>query len=328
MNVLVTGGAGYIGSHALRALRAAGHIPIVLDTLENGYRQAVGQEELICADVADSEVVSRALREFAIEIVMHFAAYIEVGESMRTPMKYYRNNLLGTTALLAAMAEAGVRRFIFSSTAAVYGEPEEIPIPETAPCRPVNVYGHAKAQVEEICAWLSRQTDFRYVALRYFNAAGAHPSAEIGEAHKPESHLIPLVLQVALGQRPAVQIFGADYPTPDGTCIRDYIHVCDLVEAHVRAIDYLDSGGPSVAINLGTGQGYSVRHIIEMAREVTGHPIPAEMAPRRPGDPPQLVARVEKASQLLGWQPRQSDLRTIVASAWQWHSRHPQGYSA
>jgi len=328
MNILVTGGAGYIGSHAVRALRAAGHVPIVLDTLENGHRQAVGQEVLVCGDVADHEVVGRVLREFAIEMVMHFAAYIEVGESMCAPLKYYRNNLLGTVALLDAMAAANVHRFIFSSTAAVYGDPEEVPIPENAPCRPVNVYGHAKAQVEEICAWLSRQTEFRYVALRYFNAAGAHPSAEIGEAHDPESHLIPLVLQVALGKRPAVQIFGDDYPTPDGTCIRDYIHVCDLVEAHVRAIDYLASGGPSVAINLGTGQGYSVRRIIEVAREVTGHPIPAEVIARRPGDPPQLVAKAEKARELLDWQPRQSDLHAIVASAWQWHSRHPHGYTA
>ncbi len=326
MNVLVTGGAGYVGSHAVAALDEAGHQPVVIDTLENGHAKAVGDAELIIGDIADADLVKRVLDEFAIQTVMHFAAYAEVGESMAAPMKYYANNTLATLRLLQAMRASGVKRFIFSSTAAVYGEPDTGPIPEEAAKNPINVYGHSKLQTEETCAWLSRQTDFRYVSLRYFNACGAHPSGRLGEDHDPETHLIPLVLQVALGQRPDIRIFGADYPTPDGTCVRDYIHVSDLADAHLRAMEYLLDGGESVALNLGTGQGYSVRAIVETARQVTGHPLPAVETKRRAGDPPELVAKADKARDVLGWTPTRSGLENIIATAWKWHQEHPDGY--
>jgi UDP-glucose 4-epimerase len=327
MNVLVTGGAGYVGSHAVAALQEAGHTPIVLDTLELGHKEAVRGAELVVGDVADGELIEKVLGKFEIECVMHFAAYAEVGESMVEPMKYYANNTLATLSLLNSMFECGVKKFIFSSTAATYGEPEVVPIAEDIAKTPINVYGHSKLQTEEACAWLSRQTDFRYAAFRYFNACGAHRSGEIGEAHQPESHLIPLVLQVPLGQRAAIKIFGSDYATPDGTCVRDYIHVSDLASAHVMGIDYLMRGGDSTAMNLGTGHGYSVKEIIETAREVTGHAIPAEEADRRAGDPPTLVAKADRARELLGWAPRESDLKTIIASAWNWHKSHPGGYA-
>jgi UDP-glucose 4-epimerase len=224
------------------------------------------------------------------------------------------------------MIECGVNKLIFSSTAATYGEPETIPISEDIAKKPINVYGHSKLQIEEACTWLSRQSDFRYVAFRYFNACGAHKSGEIGEDHKPESHLIPIILQVALGQRESIKMFGSDYPTPDGTCVRDYIHVSDLADAHVRGIDYLMNGGDSTAMNLGTGHGYSVREIVEVARKITGHPIPAIEAPRRAGDPPTLVAKADRAHEKLSWKPCQSDLESIIGSAWAWHKAHPKGY--
>ncbi len=327
MNVLVTGGAGYVGSHAVAALRRAGHTPVVIDTLELGHAAAVRGAELVIGNIADEELVARVLEEFRIDCVMHFAAYAEVGESMAEPMKYYANNTMATLRLLETMLRGGVTRFVFSSTAATYGEPAAMPIDEEAPKAPINVYGHSKLQTEETCAWLSRQADFRYVAFRYFNACGAHPEEPIGEAHEPESHLIPLVLRVPLGQRESIRIFGTDYPTPDGTCVRDYIHVSDLADAHVKGIAYLEQGGESGAMNLGTGSGYSVRQIIEVAREVTGHAIPAEEVARRPGDPPELVAEAEKAKTLLGWTPARSDLKTIIASAWKWHREHPRGYA-
>lgn len=327
MNILVTGGAGYVGSHAVAALKESGHTPIVIDTLELGHAPAVGDSELVVGDIADHDLVTRVLREFNIEAVMHFAAYAEVGESMQEPMKYYRNNTLATLRLLSAMLDCGVKTFIFSSTAATYGEPDTVPISEDISKTPINVYGHSKLQTEETCAWLAKQAGLKYVAYRYFNACGAHRSGNIGEAHHPESHLIPLILQVPMGKRENIKIFGNDYPTPDGTCVRDYIHVTDLAEAHVKGIEYLTSGGESTSINLGTGHGYSVREIIEVARKVTDHPIPAVEAERRPGDPPELVASVGRAKKLLGWEAQHSDLVTIVSSAWTWHKEHPEGYA-
>jgi UDP-glucose 4-epimerase len=327
VNVLVTGGAGYIGSHAVKALAEAGHIPVVLDTLEHGHAKAVGDAELILGNVLDHELVARVCRQFAIEAVMHFAAYIEVGESMAVPMKYYANNTMSALSLLKTMQESGIERFVFSSTAAVYGQPDAIPVPEDAPTRPVNVYGHSKLLVEQTCSWLARHTPFRYAALRYFNASGAHADGVIGEDHRPESHLIPLVLRTALGKREAVHIFGDDYDTSDGTCVRDYIHVWDLAKAHIRAMEYLADGGESGAFNLGTGNGYSVMEIVECARRVSGAPIPVKVMPRRAGDPASLVADPGRAERVFGWRAECSDLGSIVGSAWKWQSAHPDGYS-
>lgn len=326
MKVLVAGGAGYIGSHAVRALLDAGHTPIVLDSLENGHAEAVPDAELIHGNVMDHELVSRVCRQFSIDAVMHFAAYIEVGESMADPMRYFANNTMAVMSLLKTMRANGIETFIFSSTAAVYGQPERVPITEDEPKKPINVYGHSKWMVEEACGWLAKLTGFRYAALRYFNACGAHPSGLIGEDHKPESHLIPLILQVPLGKRESIAIYGEDYDTPDGTCVRDYIHVCDLASAHVAAMEHLARGGESGAFNLGTGHGYSVREIIDCARRVTGHPVPATVAPRRAGDPARLVADPGKAAKVLGWKAKGSDLESIVTSAWRWHSSHPNGY--
>lgn len=327
MNVLVTGGAGYIGSHIVAALREAGHTPVVIDTLENGFAPAVSGTPLFQGNVTDSELVGRVIREFSVDAVMHFAAYISVNESMSQPMKYYANNTAAALTLLKTMRENGVRRFIFSSTAATYGQPESSPITEEAPQKPINVYGHSKLLVEEACRWLAKLTDFQFVALRYFNACGAHPSGLIGEAHHPEAHLIPLILQVPLEQRRAISVYGEDYPTPDGTCIRDYIHVMDLARAHIKAMEYLVAGGESTAFNLGVGQGYSVQEIISAVRRITGHPIPVEKAERRAGDPAVLVASSEKARKILGWEPVESDLDSIISSAWRWHRDHPHGYT-
>ncbi|MDR0361602.1 MAG: UDP-glucose 4-epimerase GalE [Planctomycetota bacterium] len=327
MNVLVTGGAGYIGSHAVRALIEAGHTPIVLDSLEHGHAASVGEAELILGNVLDHELVARACRQFSIEAVMHFAAYIEVGESMVDPIKYYANNTMSVLSLLKTMQENGVGKFIFSSTAATYGQSEKVPIAEDAPLAPINVYGHSKLIVEQVCSWLARQTEFGFIALRYFNAGGAHPDGTIGEDHNPESHLIPLVFQTALGKRKSISIFGDDYDTPDGTCVRDYIHVWDLAKAHVKAMEHLANGGASGAFNLGAGNGHSVREIIECARRASGAAIPAEIKPRRAGDPAVLVADPGRAFETFNWRPEISDLKSIVGSAWQWHSTHPDGYA-
>jgi UDP-glucose 4-epimerase len=325
MNVLVTGGAGYVGCHAVRALQQAAHGVWVYDNLALGHRRAVGSAELIEGDLADGPKLRAALTDLRIDAVLHFAALSQVGESVVDPARYYLNNVSGSLSLLEAMRAAGVWRFVLSSTAAVYGLPDQMPISEQVSPRPINPYGAGKLAVERILSDYAAAYGLGFAALRYFNAAGASLTNDIGEDHDPETHLIPLILQVALGQRPSIRVFGDDYPTPDGTCIRDYIHVDDLASAHVRALERLKPGVGLIA-NLGTGQGFSVRQVIEACGRVTGREIPVQMAPRRAGDPPALVADPTVAGQLLEWRARHSDLQTIVASAWRWHSAHPQGY--
>ena len=327
MNVLVTGGAGYIGSHLLRVLTSAGHECIVYDDLSGGHAQAVHGARLLRGDVADTQALSAVMREHDIDAVIHLAAFIEAGESVAKPGKYFRNNTLGGLSLLEAMRWAGVKRMVLSSTAAVYGRPERVPITEEAPTAPINPYGASKLCVEQMLPGYAAAHGMGFVSLRYFNVAGAHPDADIGEDHHPETHLIPLALQVALGRREAVKIFGADYETPDGTCIRDYVHVMDLAKAHLLALEAAGEGTVQ-CFNLGNGRGFSVREVIETCREVTGKAIPAEQAPRRPGDPPRLVASAEKAQAELGWRPAYPGLETIVRHAWAWHRSHPDGYAS
>ena len=326
-SILVTGGAGYVGSHACKALAAAGYRPAVYDNLSRGHRAAVRWGPLVEGDLHDRATLMAALKSHRVDAVMHFAAFAYVGESVTDPDTYYRNNVAGTIALLGAMHEAGVRRIVFSSTCAVYGVPESLPIRETAPKAPLNPYGETKLAIEQALHWYGAAYGMRYAALRYFNAAGADPDGEIGENHDPETHLIPLVLRAALGSAPPVQIFGTDYPTPDGTAIRDYVHVADLADAHVRALRHLADGGDSIALNLGTGDGASVRAVIAAVERVAGRPVPQREAPRRPGDPPQLVADPAVARSVLGWQPRHSDLDTIVATALAWERRAASGAS-
>ena len=322
-SVFVTGGAGYIGSAAVEALLKAGYAVTVYDSLVTGHRQAVpAGAEFIHADLSDEETLSEALHARDYLAVLHFAAFIQAGESMEKPGMYFRNNVANAIRLIDAATEAGIRRFVFSSTAAVYA-PRDEPLDEDAPLGPTNVYGQTKLMIEQVLEWYRRTRGLHYAALRYFNAAGALP--ERGEAHPHESHLIPLVLQVALGQREKIYIFGDDYPTPDGTAVRDYIHIADLVAAHLLALDAL-AERDKLIYNLGNGVGYSVREVIDTAREVTGHPIPAEVAPRRPGDPSRLVASAERIRRELGWQPQIPALRDIIASAWAWHQSHPYGY--
>lgn len=326
MNVLVTGGAGYIGSIVAAELLRAGHAVCVYDNLCHGFRAAVPQgADLAVGDVADESTVAEVLRRNQIEAVMHFAALIEAGESMKAPERYFRNNTANTLSLLETMLACEVKRLVFSSTAALYGEPENIPIRETDPLRPTNAYGESKLLVERMLQWFRRIHGFRYASLRYFNAAGA--SGELGEAHEPESHLIPLILQVALGKRESISIYGTDYDTKDGTCVRDYIHVVDLADAHVLALEAL-SQRDQLIYNLGNGRGFTVREVIETARRVTGHAIPAAEAPRRAGDPAVLLASSEKIMRELRWQPRYPELESIIASAWEWHRKHPNGYVA
>lgn len=327
MNVLVTGGAGYIGSHTVKALVEAGHHVVVFDDLSTGHRASVAGVPFVQGDVTRREDLLDALKRYSIDAVMHFAAKSLVGESMQDPAKYYVNNVAGGVTLLEALREAGVETIIFSSTAAVYGEPESIPIPEEHPLRPTSVYGRTKLMFEQMLEDYRRVYGLRYAALRYFNAAGADPGGQIGEDHDPETHLIPIVLQAALGQREAVTIFGTDYDTPDGTCIRDYIHVTDLADAHVLALEALKAGGPGGVYNLGNGNGFSVRQVIEAAERVVGAKIPVKEGDRRAGDPAVLVASSEKARRELGWKPRFTDLDEIVRTAWQWHRSHPQGYA-
>jgi UDP-glucose 4-epimerase len=327
MNILVTGGAGYIGSHATRLLTEAGHNVWVYDNLEIGHRAAtLDPEKLIVGNVGDRDLVPKVLSEHKIDGVMHFAAFALVGESVAEPHKYYQNNVIATLNLLESMREVGVNRFVFSSTTATYGVPDNIPITEEEIQRPINPYGFSKLVIERALADYCHAYDFGYAALRYFNAAGAAPSGTIGEDHTPESHIIPIVLQVALGKRDKIFIYGDDWPTADGTCIRDYIHVDDLGSAHVKALEQIESG-KGLRLNLGTGKGTSVLEVIEACRKVTGHPIPAEVGPRRPGDPPELVANADLARKTLGWEPKYTTIESIVETAWKWHQSHPNGYA-
>lgn len=327
MNILVTGGAGYIGSHTVKALVADGQRVIVIDNLSRGHRAAVPENvPLYVVDIHDIDRVQSILEENQIDAVMHFAAHSQVGESMENPTIYYDNNVVGSYSLLEAVRRAGVKYFVFSSTAAVYGEPEKTPITEDMPYQPTNVYGQTKLMIETMLAQFSRAYGLRYVALRYFNAAGADGSGTIGEDHTPETHLIPLILQTALGQRQSIKIFGTDYSTPDGTCIRDYVHVTDLADAHVRVLKYLAKGGESQYFNLGSQNGFSVREMIEAAKKVTGRDFKVEEAPRRAGDPAVLIAGSEKIRRVTGWQPTHSSVEQIIADAWNWHQHHPQGY--
>ena len=326
MNVLLTGGAGYIGSHVVRALGAAGHGCVVVDDLSNGHAQAVAGVPLIVGDVGDSRRMEAVLREHRIEAVIHLAAFIEVGQSVRDPGAYFRNNTANGLALLEAMRNAGVARLVFSSTAAVYGMPPVTPIVEDSPLCPINPYGASKLCMEYMLQAYAAAYGMGVVSLRYFNVAGAHPDGDIGEAHSPETHLIPLVLEAAMGRRERVMMFGDDYDTPDGTCVRDYIHVCDLADAHVLAVTAAQAGRVKV-YNLGNGEGFSVRQVVQTCREVTGRPIAAELAPRRVGDPARLVASSLRAKQELGWRPRFPDLKDMVRHAWMWHRAHPRGYA-
>ena len=327
MNVLVTGGAGYIGSVIVEFLIRQGHTTTVLDSLYKGHAAAVTEPALLVSiDLADKDALRRVLAERQIEAVVHMAADSLVGESMQNPSKYFRNNVINSLNLAEAMQAEGVNRIVFSSTAAVYGEPETVPITEDLRLRPTNVYGESKLAFERMLDWYDRIHDMRWIALRYFNAAGA--TDDHGEDHNPESHLIPIVLQVPLGRRENVQLFGTDYPTPDGTCIRDYIHVADLAEAHILALTALaEDRVPSGAYNLGNGLGYSNKEVVDACRRVSGHPIPVVEAPRRPGDPASLVASSDRIRRELGWTPRYPEINQIVESAWRWHQRHPSGYS-
>ena len=317
--VLVTGGAGYIGSHACKVLARAGYRPVGFDNFSRGHREAVRWGPLIEGSLAERGKLAAALARHRISVVMHFAAYAYVGESVTDPALYYANNLGGSLSLLEAMREARVDKIVFSSTCATYGTPAQVPIRETLPQLPVNPYGETKLAIERALHWYGEAYGLRWVSLRYFNAAGADPEGEIGERHEPETHLVPLVLAAALGERPQVEIYGTDYPTPDGTAIRDYIHVQDLAEAHLRALEHLGAGRQSAALNLGTGRGHSVREVIRAAEAVSGKSIPCRETARRPGDPPVLVADPGLAAELLGWRARISDLETIVRTALAWH---------
>ena len=328
MRLLVLGGAGYIGSHTALELIKKGHEVIVVDNLVTGYEKAVPDKAVFYqGDIRNLEFLDNLFKKEKIDAVIHFAAYSLVGESVTNPLKYYDNNLYGTKVLLEAMIKNNVNKIVFSSTAATYGEPENIPILESDRTCPTNPYGETKLAMEKMFHWASKAHGLNYVSLRYFNACGADATGQIGEAHNPESHLIPLVLQVPNGKRESVSIYGTDYDTPDGTCIRDYIHVTDLAQAHILAVEYLARGGESDIFNLGNGVGYSVREVIETARSVTGHPIPAIEVTRRAGDPARLVASGEKAKKVLGWEPEIKQLDDIIASAWKWHSTHPNGYT-
>ena len=325
MRVLVCGGAGYIGSNMTAMLADAGHEPIVFDNLSKGHAAAVGRTTLIRGDLADYRLLVEVLRDRRIEAVMHFAAFIEVGESVAQPLDYYRNNFSNTQNLLSAMESAGVERFVFSSTAAVYGIPVRTPIAEDSPKAPINPYGQSKLDVERMCHYQSQTGRLRYAALRYFNACGAGGDGTLGEDHRPESHLIPLIVQAAMGRRKDIKVFGTDYPTPDGTCIRDYIHVEDLCRAHLLALERLDDS-QELVYNLGNGAGYSVRQVIETVRRVTGRDFSVTETDRRPGDPPVLTSDAARARTELGWTPRMPELERIVETAWTWHRGHPDGY--
>lgn len=326
MTVLVTGGAGYIGSHTVAALLDRNEDVVIIDNLQQGYRKSVLGGKLYEGDIRDSAFLTKVFKENKMDAVIHFAANSLVGESMQNPGKYYHNNVYGTLNLLESMKAFDVNRIVFSSTAAAYGEPEQVPIQEADRTLPTNAYGETKLAMEKMMKWFDTAHGIQYTALRYFNAAGAHQSGKIGEDHNPETHLIPIILQTALGQRSHISIFGDDYPTDDGTCIRDYIHVMDLADAHIAALDHLRSGGDSSVYNLGSGNGFSVKEVIETARRITGKDIPVKMEGRRAGDPAVLVASSEKIKKELGWQPRRKQLETMIQDAWNWHKDHPNGY--
>ena len=324
--ILVTGGAGYIGSHTVRELRERGMDVVVYDNLSTGHIEAVGDTPFVKGDLFDVELLRKTFREYNVDSVIHFAAYSLVGESMTNPAKYYHNNVAGTLALLDAMLAENVKYLVFSSSAATYGDCGDGLITEDSPQNPTSVYGQTKLMMEQFMQDYDKAYGMKYVALRYFNAAGAHASGEIGEAHNPESHLIPLILQVANGKREQINVFGDDYPTHDGTCIRDYIHITDLADAHIRALEYLKKGGKSTYYNLGNGNGFSVKEVIDTVEKVLGQPIKKQIVERRPGDPASLVASSEKIQRELGWKPKYDTLDSVVASAWKWHSTHPNGF--
>ena len=326
MAILVTGGAGYIGSHCVATLIDRGIDVVVIDDLSKGHKESLKGGRLYVGSVADKEFLRDVFAKESIEAVIHFAAYSLVGESMTVPEQYFRNNVTAGLSLIETMIEFKVPYLVFSSTAATFGEPERVPIEENDRQVPTNPYGESKLIVEHMLKWCDQAHGLKFCALRYFNVAGARPDGSIGEDHRPETHLIPLILQVAQSKREKLSLFGTDYPTKDGTCIRDYIHVDDLIDAHILALDYLRSGNPSTAFNLGNGQGFSNREIIEAARRVTGHPIPVSEEDRRPGDPAVLIASSQKAMDVLGWNPRYTNVEDIIATAWNWHSTHPNGY--
>ncbi|WP_419871644.1 UDP-glucose 4-epimerase GalE [Candidatus Pristimantibacillus sp. PTI5] len=327
MAVLVTGGAGYIGSHAVAALQERDEDIVIVDNLQQGHRAALLGGKLYEGDLRDAAFMDTVFKENEIDAVIHFAANSLVGESMKDPGKYYHNNVFGTLCLLEKMNEYNVRKIVFSSTAATYGEPENVPIDEYDRTLPTNAYGETKLAMEKMMKWFDVAHGIKFVSLRYFNAAGAHESGKIGEDHSPETHLIPIVLQAALGQRPHISVFGEDYDTPDGTCIRDYIHVSDLADAHVLAVDRLRGGADSAVYNLGNGTGFSVKQVIDIARAVTGKEIPAVFEARRAGDPATLVASSDRARKELGWNPKRDKLEDIIKSAWSWHEANPNGYN-
>ncbi len=327
MTILVLGGAGYIGSHTVYELIDNGEDVVIIDNLLTGHEEAVHPKaRFYKGDIRDKEFLDSVFKKEKIDAVIHFAASSLVGESMEKPLKYYDNNLCGTKILLDSMVEHGIDKIVFSSTAAVYGEPERIPILETDKTEPTNTYGETKLSMEKMFKWVGKAHGLRYVSLRYFNACGAHVSGKIGEDHNPESHLIPLILQVPNGKREFISIFGEDYQTKDGTCIRDYIHVTDLAQAHILAVKYLQNGGKSDIFNLGNGIGFSVKEVIETARRVTQNAIPAKVTPRRAGDPAKLIASSDKAKKVLGWKPQHAELDEIISTAWNWHKNHPDGF--
>ncbi|MGM0924215.1 MAG: UDP-glucose 4-epimerase GalE [Bacillota bacterium] len=327
MSVLVLGGAGYIGSHAVYQLADQGLDVVVVDNLQTGHKEAIHpRASFYEGDLRDQAFLNSVFEKEEITQVLHFAANSLVGESVLQPLKYFHNNVYGLQVLLEVMQKHGVKEIVFSSTAAVYGEPKNIPITESELTNPTNPYGESKLMMEKMMRWCEQAYGIRYVSLRYFNVAGARAAAEIGEDHTPETHLVPIILQVALGQREHISVFGDDYATPDGTCIRDYVHVEDLIDAHLLALNYLSRQGESIILNLGSSQGFSVNEMIKEAREVTGHPIPAKVAPRRAGDPSTLVASSEKARAILGWKPSRTNIKTILQDAWNWHQTKPNGY--
>lgn len=328
MSILITGGAGYIGSHTIKYFQLQDEEIIVIDNLQNGHKESIEVDFLYKIDIRDKEQLDKVFKKHNIEAVIHFAANSLVGESMEKPYEYYHNNVYGMLCLLDVMKENNVNKIIFSSTAAIYGEPNNIPILESDETNPTNTYGETKLAMEKMMKWFDQAYGIKYVSLRYFNAAGAHESGLIGEDHHPETHLIPLILQVPLGKRDKIYLFGNDYPTKDGTCVRDYIHVTDLAAAHYKALEYLRKSNSSNVFNLGNGNGYSVKEVIETTRKVTGHPISAEVKERRDGDPAILISSSDKAKKLLGWKPEYDSLEKIIEDAWNWHKNNPEGYKS